>query len=65
MKLLTDADILEFARKIEMASFSKQLQPAEVPFDYEQWSNGGWQAYLTGIAVTGLVPGAKYTMRKI
>ena len=59
-----------FVRHIMLAYDAKQKEPIEVPFDYEPWSKGSWQASELSecgkywVTVNLIRPGFKYTMRK-
>ena len=57
----------EMSRIIIAAYDAKQKEPIEVPFDYEQWSKGGWQAYLGDDPQDAICTKYlhSYTMRKI
>ena len=60
-------DSVEVVRKIIAGYESAQHEPVEVPFDFEKWNNGGWQAMLCGKDVSFVVPVAlhvTYTMRR-
>jgi hypothetical protein len=45
-------------------------EPVDVPFDYEKWTTGEWQAYLSsdknkyGFPVKWIEPYVNYTMRR-
>ena len=79
--MLTDAEVLKitqavyctsaiqdgsFARAIEAAHIAKQKEPEVIPFDYREWSKGGWQAIGDqGQKIDSLLPKEEYTMRRI
>lgn len=63
---LREYGYLKFADMLQHAFIAKQSEPDTVPFDYEKWSKGGWQAIdESGIEAPALYHGNKYTMRKL
>jgi len=80
-RMLTDVEVLKitqavyctsaiqdgsFARAIEAAHIAKQKEPEVIPFDYREWSKGGWQAIGDqGQKIDSLLPKEEYTMRRI
>jgi hypothetical protein len=62
---LREYGYLKFADMLQHAFIAKQSEPDTVPFDYEKWSKGGWQAIDSkGEDAYLIKPQENYTMRK-